>query len=257
MMTLAAGGVLLLIAVLAHALALLLYLVSRRGWKPTRRAIYDLPFKPSQIRRELRNSLYAPMHALILLGCLFLGAFANRAPASFLYSVLLTAVWAEIWHYASHRAFHLRPLHWIHAEHHKSQLNSPFTAMSFSFTEKLVFDVGLLGLLAVVDQCISLNFFGIAAWYAGYLVMTALGHANFELKPKDYNAFLGKVLTSAIYHSLHHSRYTGNYGLGTRLLDRVFRTEWGDYEPVYDRICREQRPLTRLRETVESVRRPA
>jgi lathosterol oxidase len=256
-MTPAVVSVLLLIAVLPHALALLLYLASKHRWKPTRRPIYDLPFKSKQIKQELRNSLYSPMHAVILLGFLSLGSLANRAPLSFLYTLVLTTVWAEIWHYASHRAFHLRALHWIHAEHHRSQLNSPFTAMSFSFTEKLVFDVGLLGLLAIVDQFVELNFFGIAVWYAGYLVMTALGHANFELKPEDYNSSLGKVLTSAVYHSLHHSRYTGNYGLGTRLLDRIFRTEWEDYERVYDRICREQRPLTRLRETVASVQRPA
>jgi Delta7-sterol 5-desaturase len=256
-MTLAVVSVLLLIAILPHALAVFLYLASKHRWKPTQRPIYDLPLKSKQIKRELRNSLYSPMHALILLGFLSVGSFANRAPLSLLYSVILTTVWAEIWHYASHRAFHLRALHWIHVEHHRSQLNSPFTAMSFSFTEKLVFDVGLLGFLAIVDQCLNLNFFGIAAWYAGYLVMTAVGHANFELKPEDYNSILGKVLTSAIYHSLHHSRYTGNYGLGTRLLDRIFRTEWEDYERVYDRIRREQRPLTRLRETVASVQRPA
>jgi sterol desaturase/sphingolipid hydroxylase (fatty acid hydroxylase superfamily) len=56
------------------------------------------------------------------------------------------------------------------------------------------------------------------------------------------------VLTSTTYHSLHHSRYVGNFGLGTRLLDRIFNTEWDDYEPVYDRISHERRPLAKLRE---------
>jgi Delta7-sterol 5-desaturase len=249
-MTIATAAVLLVIAALAHALAVVWYVASRDEWKATRRAIYDLPFSSNQIKRELRNSRYAPLHAVILLGFVLLGSFANRDLASFLYSLILTTVWAEIWHYVSHRAFHLRTLHWIHAEHHKSQLNTPFTAMSFSFTEKLIFDVGLLGLLAGVDRYTSLNFFGVAAWYTGYLVMTSVGHANFELKPPHYNSLRGKVLTSAIYHSLHHARYTGNYGLGTRLLDRVFGTEWDDYERVYDRVCREERPLRRLRETV-------
>jgi Delta7-sterol 5-desaturase len=59
---------------------------------------------------------------------------------------------------------------------------------------------------------------------------------------------LGKVLATTTYHSLHHSRYTGNYGLGTRILDRLFDTEWEDYEPLYERICREKRPLGKLRE---------
>ena len=121
-------------------------------------------------------------------------------------------------------------------EHHKSRLNSPFTAISFSFTEKLVFDLGLLAPLALVDAFLSLNAYGVAAWYIGYLVINSFSHANFELKSKDYNRWLGKLLTSTTYHSLHHSRYTGNYGLGTRVLDRLFKTEWDDYEQLYEQI---------------------
>jgi sterol desaturase/sphingolipid hydroxylase (fatty acid hydroxylase superfamily) len=196
----------------------------------------------------MRNSLHAPIHAVILAAFLYLGFFRDTSFASFFYSALLTTIWAEVWHYGSHRAFHLRALHWIHLEHHKSRLNSFLTAISFSFTEKLVFDIGLLGALAIVDYFFALNAFGIAAWYIGYLVINSFSHANFELKSRDYNRWLGKVLTSTTYHSLHHSRYTGNYGLGTRVLDRLFKTEWDDYEQLYDRISRERRPLGKLRE---------
>jgi Delta7-sterol 5-desaturase len=252
-MTIPVVAVLLLIAVLGHVMAFVWYLASKYKWRVTERAIYDLPLKRDQITRELKNSVYTPIHTVILLVFLSLGSFLNLGLASFLYSLLFTTVWAEIWHYISHRAFHLRTLHWIHAEHHKSQLNSPFTAISFSFTEKLIFDIGLLGLLVGIDRFISLNFFGIAAWYIGYLVITSFSHANFELKPKGYNSFFGKVVTSATYHALHHSRYTRNYGLGTRVLDRILKTEWEDYERVYDRTSGEQRPLTRLRERVEAL----
>jgi sterol desaturase/sphingolipid hydroxylase (fatty acid hydroxylase superfamily) len=252
-MTLSALLALLLVAVLGHAMALAWYLAVKKGWKISERTIYALPFKPDQIRRELRNSLHAPIHAVILLGFLSLGFFTDRSFTSFIYSGLITTLWAEIWHYASHRAFHLRALHWIHVEHHKSHLNSPFTAISFSFAEKLIFDFGLLGLLAGIDRLVSLNFFGVVAWYIGYLVINSFSHANFELKSKDYNRFVGKLLTTTTYHSLHHSRYTGNYGLGTRVLDKLFRTEWEDYERLYDRICGERRPLTRLRERAEEA----
>jgi Delta7-sterol 5-desaturase len=241
--------VLVVIATLGHAMALVWYMAVRNGWKMSQRLIYDLPISDKQIRRELWNSLHAPIHAVILAGFLALGFFQNTSVASFFVSALATFVWAEIWHYASHRAFHLKALHWIHAEHHKSHLNSPLTAISFSFSEKLIFDLGILGLLAVIDLAYSLSFYGIAAWYIGYLIVNSFAHANFELRPKDYNRLLGKVMTSTTYHSLHHSRYTGNYGLGTRVLDRMFKTEWEDYERLYDRISHE-RPLTRLREKV-------
>ncbi len=251
MMSVPVAATLLLIAVLGHVMAFIWCLAARHDWKLSRRTIYAVPFKHDQIRRELRNSLHLPMHAAILLGSLSLGFFANRDPLSFVSSLLLTATWAEIWHYASHRAFHLRALHWIHVEHHKSQVNSPFTAVSFSLTEKLVFDLGLLGLLAGIDCLWSLNFFGIAAWYVGYLVINSFAHANFELKSKHYLRFLGRMCTSTTYHSLHHARYTSNYGLGTRVLDRIFGTEWEDYERVYDRLFSEQGPLTRLRQRMD------
>src|SRR5262249_6840181 len=180
------------------------------------------------------------------------GFFQNGSWTSFILSLLGTTIWAEIWHYGSHRAFHLSALHWIHLEHHKSHLNTPFTAVSFSFSEKLIFDVGLLGALAIVDHFFSMNFFGIAGWYIGYLIINSFSHANFELKSVGYNRWIGKVITSATYHSLHHSRYTGNYGLGTRFLDQIFKTEWEDYERLYDRVSLERRPLSRLRERVEA-----
>ena len=244
--------VLLAVATLGHVMALVWYVAAKNNWKMCERTIYELPFKPDQIRRELKNSVHTPIDAVILAAFLAAGCFRNTTVASFVISVLATALWAEFWHYASHRAFHLNSLHWIHVEHHKSHLNSPFTAISFAFSEKLIFDSGLLGPLAAVDWFYSMNFFGIATWYIGYLLINSFSHANFELKSQNYNRVLGQFLTTTTYHSLHHSRYTGNYGLGTRFMDRLFGTEWEDYEPLYDRVSRDKKPLTRLREKVEA-----
>jgi hypothetical protein len=33
-------------------------------------------------------------------------------------------------------------------------------------------------------------------------------------------------------------------------MDQLFKTEWEDYERLYDRISHERRPLTRLQERV-------
>jgi sterol desaturase/sphingolipid hydroxylase (fatty acid hydroxylase superfamily) len=239
---------LLIVATLGHAMALIWFRAYKKKWKFCEQTIYDLPIGDEQIKRELKSSILTPIHAVILAAFLYFGFFENVSVASFVCSAVATTVWAEIWHYSSHRLFHLRPLHWIHLEHHRSRINSPFTAISFSFTEKLVFDVGLLVPLAVVDSFVSLNFFGIACWFVGYLVINSFSHANFEPKSETYNRVFGKVLTTTTYHSLHHSRYTGNYGLGTRILDRIFKTEWDDYEQLYDRVAREKRPLTKLRQ---------
>ena len=239
---------LILIAVLGHVMALVWYLAATGKWKLCERKIYDLPVDPAQIRREMLNSVHAPIHAVLLGLFVYAGFFRNDTVVSFLSTAVLTTVWAEIWHYASHRAFHSRVLHWIHLEHHRSHINTWMTAISFSFPEKVIFDLGMLLPLALLDSFVNLNFFGVAAWYVGYLIINSFSHANFELKPANFNRFLGKVITSTTYHSLHHSRYTGNYGLGTRVLDRMFRTEWPDYETVYDKVSTERTPLTKLKE---------
>ena len=242
--------VLVLVATLGHVMAVFWYLAVKQRWSMAQHIIYELPIPHEQIKRELRNSLHAPTHAVMLAIFLWLGFFQNGSVTSFIYSAVATTVWAEIWHYCSHRAFHWRALHWIHVEHHRSRLNSWLTALSFSFTEKLIFDIGMLVPLAAADHFFAFNFYGVAGWYVGYLVVNSFSHANFEFKSKYYNRAVGKVLTSTTYHSLHHSRYTGNYGLGTRLLDRIFGTEWEDYEQVFERISGERWPLTELREKI-------
>lgn len=244
---------LILVAVLGHIMALVWYAAATGKWRVCERQIYDLPVDKDQIRRETLNSVHAPIHAVLLALFVYADFFQSHSVASFVLTAVITTVWAEVWHYASHRALHWRPLHWIHLEHHKSHVNTWMTAISFSFSEKLIFDLGLLVPLALLDMLTSLNFLGIAAWYVGYLVINSFSHANFELKPANFNQFLGKVITSTTYHSLHHSRYTGNYGLGTRVLDRLFKTEWPDYEIVYDKVSSERTPLKKLRERFDTT----
>ena len=250
-MTAGEAAVLFLVAVVGHLMALFWLVVEEYEVDLSRDKIYDLPVKDPQVRRELKNSVHTPMHAIVL--CLFLlaGFFENRSGLSFFGTLFLTILWAEIWHYASHRAFHWKPLHWIHAEHHKSRLSSPFTALSFSFTEKLIFDVGIVGVMALVDVFLfDLNFYGIAVWFTAYLIINSYGHANYEIRSPSFMALKGKFITSTVYHALHHSRYTGNYGLGTRFLDRWFGTEWKDSEAVFDQVVVQKSPLKKLAQTI-------
>ena len=248
---------LLVVALLGHLMAEFWCHALRRRWPVCARTIFDLPIDERQLRRERRNARHAPLPAVILLLSLTAGAFSGTSWVSFGMSLLVTTVWAEVWHYASHRAMHRAPLLAIHREHHASHLNTPYTALSFSFPEKLLFDTGLLVPLTLLDRWLSLNVFGIVAWYAGYLVINGFSHANFEIKSQAFLRSYGRLLTTTTYHALHHSRYVGNYGLGTRVLDRCFGTEWEDYERVYVRVVGQRQPLTRLSERVDPVGSPA
>jgi hypothetical protein len=74
---------LLMIAMLGHAMALFWYLALKNKWKICERTIYDLPISNEQIKREMRNSLHAPIHAVILAAFLYLGFFQNTSLLSF------------------------------------------------------------------------------------------------------------------------------------------------------------------------------
>lgn len=242
---------LIAVALLGHIMALVWLAAARRNWAFCDRKIYAISWDDKQVRREFRNSLHTPVHAAVLFVFLWLGFFRNTTWLSSFLSLALTTVWAEIWHYVSHRMFHIRQLHWIHREHHRSHVSTPFTALSFSFPEKLIFDIGLIAPLAILDRFFSLNFFGVAMWYLGYLVINSFSHANFEFKSPVFVSAAGRILTSTTYHSLHHARYTGNYGLGTRFLDRLFGTEWDDYAGVFLQVTKGT-PVRKLRDRADA-----
>jgi Delta7-sterol 5-desaturase len=172
---------LMIVATLGHVMAFIWYAAYKDQWEICNTKIYNIKIEEKQIKREMRNSLHTPIHAVILAVFLYVGLFTARSWPSCVLTLILAFVWAEIWHYVSHRAMHIKRFHWIHVEHHKSHINSPFTAISFSFAEKLIFDVGYLGVLALIDQVVSLNFYGIALWYVGYLIINSFSHATFEL----------------------------------------------------------------------------
>ena len=208
---------------------------------------------PGQRAREIRNSwLTAPIHA-VLFFAFATGSALRTAPESAGLAVatfLLTFVWTEVWHYASHVAMHTKALHFIHKEHHRSRVTEPWTSVSFSVLEKLIFSLGILGFLALVSRWVGLSLFGIFAYYLLYFFTNTLGHANFEIRrPGYYTRVMGSLFNSPTYHALHHARYTRNYGLITPWLDRLFATEWSDVPAVQTRVALGE-PLTHLSERV-------
>jgi hypothetical protein len=64
---------LLLIATLGHVMAGIWYAAYKGNWSICDRRIYDVPIQDKQLRRELKNSLHTPIHAVILAGFLYAG----------------------------------------------------------------------------------------------------------------------------------------------------------------------------------------
>ena len=218
--------------------------------RPIKR-VYQVQEPPGQRAREVRNAWIAtPVHAALFLTFIDSGALRTgpesigRAVGTFVSAFL----WTEIWHYASHIAMHTKMLHFIHREHHRSHVTAPWTSVSFSVLEKLIFSCGVLGGLALVSQWQRLSAFGVFAYYVLYFYANTLGHANFEFRKAGYYLRpMGWVFNSPSYHAMHHARYVRNYGLLTPWFDRLFGTEWRDVAAVQTRAATGL-PLTRLGE---------
>jgi sterol desaturase/sphingolipid hydroxylase (fatty acid hydroxylase superfamily) len=143
---------------------------------------------------------------------------------------------------------HHKALLFIHREHHKSKITTPLSSISFSFLEKFIFSVGIIGPVAMLSWIMPISFYGIVAYYVFYFVTNALGHSNIEIREPGYaQTWIGKIINTPAYHAMHHARYVKNYGLITSTLDRMFNTMWEDYDKVQTRAASDQ-PLAKLSE---------
>ena len=215
------------------------------------RRIYNLQFSQEQLKEELHNSfLTSPLHAFLIGIAMYIGFLKNHQSTllNFTYTFLIVFVWTEVWHYFSHRAMHHKSLLWIHKEHHKSKVTTPFTSISFSFLEKFIFSFGIITPVAALSLVMPISFYGIVAYYLFYFITNTLGHSNMEIRDPEYaKTWIGKIINTPTYHAMHHARYVKNYGLITSTLDRLFNTMWEDYDKVQTRAASDQ-PLQKLSE---------
>lgn len=215
------------------------------------RKVYAVDVTEDQLRRERRNSYFTtPIHPVTLAIAMLTGVL-HLAAETWL-SVALTFagtfVWTEVYHYLLHRAIHLKSLHFIHREHHRSHITNTWTSISFSFYEEFFFAIGVIGGLSLVSQWVPVSMYGIVAYYLLYFFTNTLGHSNLEVNAPGYmDTLLGKIFTTSAYHAMHHARYVKNYGLLTRVMDRLFDSEWADTSEVQSRAARGA-PLSALRQ---------
>ncbi len=213
--------------------------------------VYNIEASKEQIKEELKNSyLTSPLHAVLIYLALYSGFLKdyNTTWFNFAYTFIIVFIWTEIWHYFSHRLMHHKSLLWIHREHHNSKVTNPVSSISFSFLEKLIFSVGIIGPVAALSQIMPLSVYGLIAYYLFYFVTNVLGHSNIEIRKPGYaNTVIGKIINTPTYHAMHHARYVKNYGLITSTLDRLFNTMWEDYDKVQNRAASDQ-PLSKLSE---------
>jgi Delta7-sterol 5-desaturase len=221
-------------------------IVKRKGSKK----VYDIDIDDEQLKREFKNAIYTtPVHAVILAALYFSGwLLPVETMMTVLHTFMITFLWTEVWHYFSHRAMHTRWLLFIHLEHHRSMTTGPWTAVSFSVLEKLIFSLGIVLPMALLSHYVQVSLIGICLYYLFYFVTNVIGHSNVEIRRPGYTKkWMGKVINTPSYHAMHHARFVRNYGLITSVLDRVFNTIWEDYDEVHERVASAQ-PLKNYRE---------
>lgn len=208
-------------------------LASRRI--PTRFA-----FDGAQVVREIANTMVTlgigTVSAVIIL-VLYQRGQTSLSPgddwplwqsvAAFAGLIVFNDTWFYWWHRLLH---HPKVFKHIHSVHHRSVDVNPFTSYSFHAVEGYLLGAWSLPMALFVPM----SFKVLAAAQVVGLLNNVVSHLGYELLPKWWvRAPLVKWTSSATYHSLHHSVFTGNYGLMFRFWDRVMGTEVKDYERAF------------------------
>lgn len=195
-------------------------------------------FDGAQLRHELRNIVVVVLlantqifavHALDDRG--LIPSAAGVGPLASAALVVGLVAFNDLWFYGVHRLLHTRWLFkHVHAVHHRSVDVNPFTSYSFHAVEALL----LSGWIVPMAMLVPLPVTVLAATQAVGLINNVMAHLGYELLPAWWvRAPLLRWTNTATFHSQHHSSPRGNYGLFTRVWDRVFGTENPTYEEAF------------------------
>jgi Delta7-sterol 5-desaturase len=139
----------------------------------------------------------------------------------------------DFWFYMVHRFLHHPKIFKaVHLVHHKSIDVNPFTSLSFHWLEPLLLTSWIIPVAFL---------FPIYAPALGVLQLLGLlenikSHLGYEFYPKWWNRSPLSFVTASTFHNLHHTNSSGNYGLHTRIWDKLLGTEHAHYEAQYDEV---------------------
>ncbi|MFY7992355.1 MAG: sterol desaturase family protein [Bacteriovoracaceae bacterium] len=196
-----------------------------------------------QIKSELKTAtlnlmigFFVTFTAMVLSGEITNLTSALNRPIEivpFVLTIITLYFFNDLWFYLWHRALHTSLLfRYIHFIHHKSRAVNPFSSYSMHMIEGFLFTAWVFPILIYVPIDLRALF---VMQILGTInnIMSHLGHEFLPLKLIKIPIL--KNVNTATYHSMHHLHYNGNYGLLTRVWDRMFGTELEGYEKNYER----------------------
>jgi Delta7-sterol 5-desaturase len=158
----------------------------------------------------------------------------NEYPAFFAYAgFFIFLLLDDTWFYWVHRLLHTPKIYkYVHKVHHQSIDVNPFTSLSFHWVESLL----LTFWIVPVSMFFPMYLPALSILQVWGFLDNVKSHVGYEFFPSWWNKSLGKLMTSSTHHNMHHSKFTGNYGVHFRIWDRLLGTEFKNYEEEYDKI---------------------
>lgn len=222
----------------ASAIFLLIWRLGR-----IRLAAFRIPapnrFNAKQLRREILHTLGTLLvGTLSATTVLVLNAAGIARLSDAPVSILAITLWVmgglifnDAWFYFWHRLLH-HPLLFrhIHAVHHKSVDVNPFTSYSFHVLEAFILGAWILPAAIFLPIPIA----ALTTLQVVGLANNLMAHLGYDFLPRwILKVPILRWTNTATFHSLHHTRSRGNFGLHSRVWDRLFGTEISDYEQVF------------------------
>ena len=150
------------------------------------------------------------------------------------FSVVVIILFHDTYLYFVHRFMHLPGVYQrVHKVHHLSTDPSPFAAFSFHPLEA-VLEASVYVFIAFL---LPVHIIALLTWQVTYITLSVIAHLGYEIYPKGFNKhWLFKFKTPSLHHNMHHAKVNGNYGLYFTWWDRIFKTEFKDYNESYDAL---------------------
>ena len=131
----------------------------------------------------------------------------------------------DSWFYFTHRIMHHPKLFkHTHAGHHGSVQPTPWASFSFDPIEAM----SSAWLLPVMALVVPIHWVTALVILMLMTINAVFNHAGWEVYPQRWvEGWWGRHVITASHHNLHHTKFTGNYGLYFRFWDRVCGTDRG------------------------------
>jgi Delta7-sterol 5-desaturase len=196
-----------------------------------------------QIKRELTNAIFTLMVGVFFSGIVlylskqgYTKIYTNASEHSSFWAFggfFLLLFIDDAWFYWFHRLLHHPAIYkYIHFEHHKSIDVNPFTSMSFHWLEPFILTCWIFPVSFLIPTYAPV--LGLVQIWG--LLENIKSHLGYEIYPAWFNKSWLRFMTSSTHHNMHHSKFNGNYGIHFRIWDRLFGTEFKDYEANFDTI---------------------